>query len=705
MPRSPARLARLARIALPALLLAAPAPVAAQDSVRRAVTLDDLYRVKDVGDPQLSPDGAWVAYTVGTPDTAEDRNDSDVWMARWDGSRNVRLTFGKESEHTPRWSPDGRWLAFLSGRGDPDDADQLWLLDRTGGEAQRLSSYKGGVNDYAWSPDGRRLALVVLDPKEDTVVAAGDSLKKKTPRPIVIDRFQFKRDVEGYLGTRRQHLYVFDVESRQGRQLTSGIYDEILPSWSPSGRQLAFVSKRGPDADRSDDWNVFVVDAAGGAPRQLTTFEGEDSGPDWNSRPQWSPDGRSIAYLQGGEPKLIYYALQKLAVIPAAGGAPRLLTASLDRNAGQPRWAPDGRSLFFLLEDDRTVHLARVPAGGGAVERLITGPRVVQGYDVGRDGRIALLTGTAEAPYEVYALGGAAGAKAGARGRSAPAAGALRPLSRQNDDWLATVRLAPVTPTEFTSRDGTRVGGFLVTPAGYRAGARVPAVLRIHGGPVSQFQHEFDFSWQLLAAHGYAVIAANPRGSSGRGEAFSTAIYADWGNKDAQDVLAAVDDAVRRGVADSARLGVGGWSYGGMLTNYTIAQDTRFKAAVSGAGISNILAGYGTDQYVREYEHELGTPWKNPDVWMRVSFPFFKADRIVTPTLFLVGEKDFNVPLLASEQMYQALRSLGRETQLIIYPGQYHGITKPTYERDRLQRYLAWYDRYLKPATVGASSR
>jgi dipeptidyl aminopeptidase/acylaminoacyl peptidase len=191
------------------------------------------------------------------------------------------------------------------------------------------------------------------------------------------------------------------------------------------------------------------------------------------------------------------------------------------------------------------------------------------------------------------------------------------------------------------------------------------------------------------------VVAANPRGSSGRGEVFAKAIYADWGNKDAQDVLAAVDYVVSRGIADPVRLGIGGWSYGGMLTNYTIAQDTRFKAAVSGASISNILAGYGTDEYTRDYEAELGTPWVNFDTWFRISFPFFHADRIVTPTLFMCGDKDFNVPLLNSEQMYQALRSLGRDTQLIIYPGQYHEIKKPSFLSDRLERSLAWYDKYL----------
>ena len=215
---------------------------------------------------------------------------------------------------------------------------------------------------------------------------------------------------------------------------------------------------------------------------------------------------------------------------------------------------------------------------------------------------------------------------------------------------------------------------------------------------MSQHQNEFDFDWQLMAAGGYVVIAVNPRGSSGRGEEFAKAIYADWGNKDVQDVLAGVDDAVARKIADPDRLGVGGWSYGGMLTNYTIASDTRFKAATSGASISNILAGYGTDQYIREYEQELGVPWKNLDTWVHNSFPFLHADRITTPTLFLCGEADFNVPLLNSQQMYQALRSLGIDTMLIIYPGQFHGLTKPSYEHDRLQRYIAWYDKYVKRA-------
>ncbi len=663
--------ATLAGLALvPAL--GAQAPAAPSPAARlRPFSPDDVVRIRDVREPQISPDGGWVAYTVSTSDTAEDRSKSAVWMASWDGRRNVRLTTSKPGENTPRWSPDGGWLAFLSSR--DDEHTQLWLLDRQGGEGRKATTLPSDVDDYVWAPDGKRVALVAEDP---------DTAKPKTPAPIVIDRFQFKQDEAGYLGKQHRHLYLLDVESGKTTRLTTGDYDELLPAWSPDGKSLAFVSKRRPDADRDDDWDLYVMEATAGAPpRQLTTFEGPDNNPDYESRPAWSPDGRAIAYLQGGPPNLIYYGVQKLAVVSSAGGAPRILTAALDRNVASPVWSSDGSSITFLLEDDRAVGLARIPAAGGAIERLVSGSRVVSAFTAGAGGKVAVLASTPLVPDEVFALDGTT----------------LRPLSHQNDEWLARSRLAEVEPITFKSRDGTAINGFTLKPPDFAPGKRYPTILRIHGGPVSQYQYEFDFQLQTLAGHGYLVVVANPRGSSGRGERFATAIFADWGNKDAQDVLAAIDYAVAQGLADPARLGVGGWSYGGILTNYVIAQDRRFKAAVSGASISNVLAGYGTDQYVREYEVELGVPWKAADTWIKLSFPFLHADRITTPTLFLCGDKDFNVPLLNSEQMYQALRSLGVETQLVIYPGQHHGINKPSYRRDRLERYLAWYDKHLKP--------
>ena len=672
----------LAALALP-ILISPPARAAE----KRAVTLDDLFEIRDVSEPQISPDGAWVAYTVSRMDAKEDASDEDIWMTSWDGARTIRLTFSKESEHSPRFSPDGQYISFLSSREDEGEADQIWIMSRAGGEAERISTFKGGVEDYAWSPDGKRIAVIALDPDPNAPEEGKDkSEKEKKVPPIVIDRFQFKEDMAGYLQTRHQHLYLFDVASRKAEVLTPGMADEHLPSWSPDGKSIAFVTKRGPDPDRHDNWDIYVVEAKAGAQaRQLTTFDGPDSDPSWESRPAWSPDGKSIAYLQGGPQKLIEYAVYQVTVIPSAGGTPKVL-AALDRNNTRPRFSPDGSAVLFLLEDDRAVQLAKVPAGGGKVERLISGRRVISDFEVGRDGRIAVLAGTTVEPSEVFAVKGAD----------------LRPLSRQNQAWLEKVKLAATDDITFKSKDGTTVNGFVVKPPDYQAGRKYPTIVRIHGGPVGQYQYDFMLDWQVLAAHGYVVVAANPRGSSGRGQEFSKAIFADWGDKDAQDVLAAVDHVVGQGIADPDRLGVGGWSYGGMLTNYTIAQDTRFKAAVSGAGISDIFAGYGTDEYVRDYENELGVPWKNLQAWLHVSFPFLHADKIVTPTLFLCGDKDFNVPLQNSEQMYQALRSLGVDTRLIIYPGQYHGLTKPSYEHDRLERYLAWYDKYLLFNPAGA---
>jgi dipeptidyl aminopeptidase/acylaminoacyl peptidase len=270
----------------------------------------------------------------------------------------------------------------------------------------------------------------------------------------------------------------------------------------------------------------------------------------------------------------------------------------------------------------------------------------------------------------------------------------LRCLTKQNDAFLSQIKLAPVSETKFKSKDGTEVDGFLVRPN--VVVGKIPTLLRLHGGPALQYTNEFDFEKQLFAANGYAVIMPNPRGSTGRGEKYAMGIYAAWGSVDVEDGLAAVDDAVARGLADPDRLVVGGWSYGGNFTNYIIATTTRFKAAVSGASASNVLAGYGTDEYIRDYENELGLPWKNPELWLRLSYPFLHADRIKTPTLFLCGESDFNVPLLNTEQMYQALRSLGISTELVIYPGQFHDLKKPSYIIDRYKRYLDWYAKWIK---------
>lgn len=649
-------------------------------SAKRLLTVDDFAKLHSVSDPQVSPDGNWIAYTVGTIDLDKDKRDSDLWMVSWDGTQSVRLTATAEvSESAPRWSPDGRYLAFLAARGDEEEkkaGKQVWLLDRRGGEAQKLTDIKGGIDEYAWSPDAKRLVLVVNDYDPNSDPEKKEGWKRKAKPPIVIDRYHFKSDADGYLGSLHQHLQLFDVDTRKAEVLTSGTYDESNAVWSPDGRMIAFVSNHDNDPDRSNNSDIFVIDARPGAEaRRLTTFPGPDGG-----RPSWSPDGQLIAYLQGDDPKYIEYNLYKLAVVPVTGGAPRVLTSALDRAVQGPIvWSADAKTLTFVVQDDRITYVAQMPAAGGAITKL-TGPRrAVSALTPLKDGRFALLSATDSAPWEVHALEN----------------GQLRRVTHENDAFLSGIDLASVEDFSAKASDGTDVHGLMFKPPSFKAGQKYPTLLNIHGGPNGQDEHAFSFDRQLLAANGYVVLAVNYRGSAGRGSAYQKAIFADWGHKEVIDLLAAVDHAVATGVADPNRLGIGGWSYGGILTDYTTATDPRFKAAIAGAASALQLSMYGSDQYVAQYENELGLPWKNIEPWIRVSYPFLHADRIKTPTLYLGGQSDFNVPVIGGEQMYQALRSMGVDTQLVIYPGQHHGITTPSYVKDRLERYLAWYRKYL----------
>ncbi len=658
----------------------------------RDITIDDYFGIRDLGQPELSPDGQWVAYTVRTKMLKEDKNETRIWMVSTHGGDAIPMTAEAVSSGHPRWSPDGKYLAFTSAR--DGGKSQVWLINRLGGEAVRLTDIPQGVGDFEWSPDSTRLVLVIQDPKPGDEEAGTETdsekdkqaaAKPKSRPPWVIDRLQFKEDRIGYLDRRRDHLYIFDVEKKTVRQITSGDFDDSGPAWSPDGKNLAFTSNRStPDPDASRDSNIWVVAAdntdKGARLTQVTTNPAPDS------EPAWSPDGKWITYVTELDPHLFYYSTRHLAIIPSSGGEAKVLTLAFDRNVRQPHFSADGSSIYFLADDDGTENLCRIAATGGEIARVIGGRVTVRSFSYGKDGLIAAQIGTSDRPDEVFLQKGSD----------------LIRLTQTNDALISQLRLAKVEYVHFKSKDGTAVAGYLYKPANFDAAKKYPTLLRPHGGPVSEYTASFDHLAELFAAQGYAVLMPNPRGSSGYGQKFCDAIYADWGNKDYQDDVAMVDYAVEQGIADPNKLGVGGWSYGGISTDFIIAQTTRFKAAISGAGVALLTSFYGHDEYQVDYEIELGYPWEHQALWDKNS-PFWRVKNITTPTLFMGGDLDANVPVLGGEQMYEAMKALGRTTELVVYPGEYHGFTGPGHIKDRLERYIAWYAHYVKGESTPAT--
>ena len=629
---------------------------------------NDVYKMESVSRPKISPEGSWILYSQSKIDVVKDKSVSKLYMMSADGKETVTLTEQTKGVGNYQWSPDGKYISYLSKGKDEENGSQLFLMDRRGGEGVQISDIRGEIEDYTWFNSGKKVVMVIKD------FNYADTAKSKIRVPYEINRYQFKQDYEGYLDNRKTHLYVFDITTKKLDTLTKGNYNEADVAISPDDSMVAYTSNVTANPDKNSNTDIFLIHLSKQAtPLQLTTYNGA------NSSPVFSPDNTKIAFLQSSSEKNYdMYDIAQLGVYDLKTNSSTIVSKKYDRGFSTIVWSRDGQSVLSLIEDDRKQNLVQFNIQTQKPELLTNEMGVFSSMDMNEKGNVVLLYSNLETPNEIYSYQNKT----------------TKRLTYLQDAFVSKLKKGYHKGFQSVSSDGTVVSSILHLPD---SNARnLPLILFIHGGPVAQDDYSFDMTSRIYAEAGYAVATVNYRGSSGRGVAYTNAIYADWGNKEVKDIIGAADYLIKEGIADPNRLGIAGWSYGGILSNYTIATDKRFKAAVSGAGSSLMMSVYGSDQYVKQYEEEIGKPWENPKKWEALSYPFYKVKEIKTPTLFMASQADFNVPVIGAEQMYQAFKSEGIPTELIIYPNQNHGIRVPSYIVHRHNAHINWFNKYLK---------
>ena len=634
---------------------------------KQALNAKSIYDIQVIGSPLLSPEGDWVLHTTSKADEQKDKNISHLFMTKRDGSETVTLTTQTKGVANYAWSPDGKYISYLATGKEEKEESQLFVLDRRGGEPVQLTHIKGEIASYHWLKDGTKLVFEIKDPNY------ADTANTKIRKPYEIDRYHFKADYEGYLDNRKTHLYLFDVKSKKLDTLTSGVNNETQAAVSNDGKWIAFASNVSANYDQNSNTDIFVMPLMKKAiPVQYTFYKGADH------HPVFSPDNTKIAFLRSSsEDAFDMYDLKLLGVLDVNIRSEKIISQKLDLSLDNIIWALDGKSIMATAEDDRKQNILQLNSTTGEVKQFTNSTGVYNSVSMNDKGQMIALFSSPNQPSEIFSYEG----------------NAFKQVSHIQDSFVNKYQKIIVKGITATASDNNKVNGILYLKDSNAK--KLPLVLFIHGGPVAQDEFGFDLTSQIYAAAGYAVAVVNYRGSSGRGANYTKCIYGDWGNKEVKDIIGVADYLIKAGIADESKMAIAGWSYGGILTNYTIATDHRFKAAVSGAGGSLMMSFYGTDQYISQYEPELGKPWENIQKWINISYPFFKVKEIKTPTLFMASQADFNVPVVGAEQMYQAFKSVGLPTQLIIYPNQNHGIRVPSYLVHRHQSHLDWFKKYL----------
>jgi len=658
-----------------AVALLSLAPAGAQT---RGMTAEDYFAFETLSEPRFSPDGSTIAFVVTTIDRQQNRRRSAIWSVPADGSRGpVALTTAPQSSNSPRWSPDGKTIAFLSTRPAAGDAvadtprNQVWLLPLGGGEPRRLTTLLNGVNSFQWSPDGARLVVVSRTGPSDTAKSPSDVRHYK--------HANYKFNDTGWFDDTRAHLWVVEVSSGRATPLTSGDdWNDSDPQWSPDGRRIAFVSDRSGKAfDESNDTDVWVIDANGGTPSKISDHATGDNAP------RWSPDGQTIAFVSSVPEK----AHPKIWLAPSAGGgAARLAAEGLDLIPGALRWAEGGRALYFETGVKGTSHLYRVDLAARRAASVTSGERTVRFVDVNeKTNRLAYAVNDPTHLDDLYV--------ADLSGRNE------KQLTHLNAALWKQVNVVPVERVPFKGADGWEVDGFLMKPVGWEPGRKYPMVLTIHGGPAGMYGFDFFHEFQVYASRGWAVFFTNPRGSTGYGEKFERGIEMNWGGNDYVDVMNGVDAALAKySWIDRDRLGVTGGSYGGYLTNWIISHTNRFKAAVTLRSVSNFISDDGTRDGAYGHADDFGGDiFEKTDLYWDRS-PLKHVKNVKTPTLVLHSDNDFRVPIEQGEQWFRALRHFGVPAEVVFFPRENHNLTRtgePKHLVESINWQVYWFDRYL----------